>query len=396
SNSDLDAVIGSPMFAGNSGGHGQASRNGIDPALFDRHSGGMIGGISSDPANIGSLPVSGFDAVIGSSPYMGSLDRGTVEAQGRAALARQKGLSNSEHISPIDMEQVGRRTQPDYGDAEGQLGSMIEGDLDAIISSSPYGQAQAGGVGIYDQLEQTHNRQFTEKSRRNGYRAEQQGDSEAQIANLSEGDLDAIIASSPYAGSVGSAEAAKRGGLYRDPRRAARDRNLNATYGHTPGQLGAMVEGIITSPVYGTGTVNYRNGIDPAYFDGQAEGQLGREAGETFWSAVRLILDQCFLALRPGGVSIWICKDFIRDGERIPFCDMWRRLCESLGFEHLETYLALQIKDRGTQTTIDGDMVNLTTEYKSFFRRNYEKKNPDQRIDWEAVICMRKPEAAIE
>lgn len=51
------AVFDLDPFAGNTGGRGEASRNGIDAALFDRHSGGMKGGTGSDPANLDHLPM---------------------------------------------------------------------------------------------------------------------------------------------------------------------------------------------------------------------------------------------------------------------------------------------------------------------------------------------------
>jgi hypothetical protein len=115
---DLDAIVASPPFAGNSGGRGEASRNGIDAALFDRHSGGMIGGTGDDPHNLAHLRM----GMVGSPPFENSLDRGTVDAAARRQLARINGISNAKYISPIDMEKIGRRDQ-EYGSTSGQLGN---------------------------------------------------------------------------------------------------------------------------------------------------------------------------------------------------------------------------------------------------------------------------------
>lgn len=464
---DIDAVIGSPPFAGNSGGRGEASRNGIDSALFERHSGGMTGGLESGgKQNLGNLPVRGFDGVITSPPYGGSLRN---QSNGTIELLR-------EHISKEqDPDSPGAIPTCGYGHTPGQLANLPEGSSDAVISSPPYTESQSGGTAIFDQLEETHRRTLTEASRRGGYRSSEQGATEGQLAALpagnpaavigsppylesldrgtvdrqdrvaharangisnaehispidmeqagkrdqdygstpgqvgkmKEGDFGAVIGSPPFAGSVGSDDPERRGGLFADERRRT-DRNLTGTYGNTPGQLGVMVEGVLGSPPYGAGTVNGRNGIDPTKFDrygqnsqavtmngyGQTPGQLNSESsesGETFWSAAKIIVEQSYQILRPGGVSIWVCKDFARDWERVEFCRQWRLLCEAVGFVHEETFRALLVKDKGRQQTIDGDVVELKVERKSFFRRNYESKPGAVRIDWECVICMRKP-----
>jgi tRNA G10 N-methylase Trm11 len=57
----FDAVISSPPFAGNTGGKGEASRNKIDPALFDRHLGGIVGGMGESQGNVGRLAIRDAD-----------------------------------------------------------------------------------------------------------------------------------------------------------------------------------------------------------------------------------------------------------------------------------------------------------------------------------------------
>lgn len=124
---------------------------------------------------------------------------------------------------------------------------------------------------------------------------------------------------------------------------------------------------------------------------GHTPGQLNQASRETFWQAARVIVAKSHETLKPGGVSIWVCKDFVRDGARVPFCNQWRRLCESVGFEHLETHRAMLVKHKGSQATLTGDLVELKSEHKSFFRRLHESKPDAIRIDWEEVIVMRKP-----
>jgi hypothetical protein len=202
-------------------------------------------------------------------------------------------------------------------------------------------------------------------------------------------------------------------------------------YGDTPGQLGAMKEGelkemdgVIGSPPYER-SINQNDGANDAgrrverlrrarvdvsqslkvggpnsvyrrpQIYGSTPGQIGgaalAEVGETFWSAVRKIIEQCYQVLRPGGVAIWVTKRYVRNKKIVEFSDQWRMLCEAVGFEHIETIRAMQVRHDGSQVALDGEVVDFLVEKKSFFRRNYEKKNPERRIDWEDVIVMRKP-----
>jgi hypothetical protein len=117
---------------------------------------------------------------------------------------------------------------------------------------------------------------------------------------------------------------------------------------------------------------------------GYTDGQLGNESRETFWAAARTILEQCYQILPPGGVSIWVVKDFVRDDKRVPFGMQWRQLCEAVGFEHLETHRALLVNRKGEQMTIDGETVELKTERKSFFRLLHQN-NQKAKMHWETL-----------
>lgn len=84
--------------------------------------------------NLETLASEGFQAAISSPPFEDSLDRGVVNAQSRREYARAHGVSNTEHISPIDMDSD--RLQ-DYGETPGQLGKM-KGGFDAAVTSPPF------------------------------------------------------------------------------------------------------------------------------------------------------------------------------------------------------------------------------------------------------------------
>ncbi len=181
--------------------------------------------------------------------------------------------------------------------------------------------------------------------------------------------------------------------------------------GHTPGQLGSMKAGkvdmeiglIISSPPYegsiqtngdgidwtkikegGTNKTLARAAVGTGY--GKTNGQLAEEQGDTFWQAAKEILEQCHKILKPGGHAIWVCKDFVRKGQRVPFSDDWQRLCESAGFKTLHRHKAMLVKETKYESLFGHEIVKKT-ERKSFFRRLAEAKG-SPKIDWEDVICM--------
>lgn len=102
------------------------------------------------------------------------------------------------------------------------------------------------------------------------------------------------------------------------------------------------------------------------------------------------MVEQCYSLLAPGAPAIWVCKDFVRNKERVNFCDMWRRLCESVGFETVEINRAMLVKSKGVRVSLDWEEEEITVERKGFFRRLAEKKGSPP-INWEEVVVMRKP-----
>ena len=119
-------------------------------------------------------------------------------------------------------------------------------------------------------------------------------------------------------------------------------------------------------------------------------GNVGNDQGDTFWAASRLIVEQTYAALKPGGYAAWVCKDFVRKGKRVPFSDQWEALCAAVGFEPVERIAAMLVDDHGDQLDIFGGATARRKERKSFFRRLAEAKG-SPRIDHEDVIIMRKP-----
>jgi len=115
---------------------------------------------------------------------------------------------------------------------------------------------------------------------------------------------------------------------------------------------------------------------------GNAQGQLS--GGTDFWSAARLIVEQTYAVLKPGGHAVWVTKDYVRNRQRVPFSDNWQALCEAVGFKHVCSHRALFVVDNGQQLGLDGRHRANRKERKSFFRRLAESKG-SPRIDHEDV-----------
>lgn len=311
------------------------------------------------------------------------------------------------------------------GDTPGQLGRLRDGDFDAVISSPPYASGTVHDGNGIDQSKLTGNK----AGKNSQAKAQGYGDSVGQLSTLPTGDAAAVISSPPYAGSDQNYE---QGWSTIDPSKQDRDRRGlqgGASYGKSEGQLGAMSEGdagaVIGSPPFeagAEGTVRRDKFKDPEAFAagmsersgsnnnhyqtpearkrqmekmnsaiyGDTEGNIGNSTGETFWTASRTIVEECFAILRHGGVAVWVLKDFVRDKKRVPFSDQWLALCLAVGFELECRHHASLVKRGRKQKLLDGGEHEPIKERKSFFRRLAEK-NGAPRIDHEDVICVRKP-----
>jgi len=189
-----------------------------------------------------------------------------------------------------------------------------------------------------------------------------------------------------------------------DPNYAWKFHGDQSTYGHTPGNLANMkessIDAVISSPPYeGCGAQNQggqqRGGCKNLmtekgdHYNRSNPSNLGNTTNDSFWSASRKIVQQCFDLLKPGGHAIWVTKDYVKNKKRVPFSDRWLALCESVGFGLVCRHQAMLVENYGIQTTIMGEDEKITTERKSFFRRLAEKKG-SPRIDYEDVICLKK------
>lgn len=214
-----------------------------------------------------------------------------------------------------------------------------------------------------------------------------------------------IVTSPPYA------DAGQGGGCDHHADRMEGSSNgasLRLGYGATRGQIGDLeagnIDAVITSPPYEDSVREVNDGIDyskavdggkvrttgrAACSDGygSTDGQIGAEAGETYWQAMRQVYGQCRLALRPGGVMAVVVKDYVKHRQRVPLCDQTLRLLLHLGFEPVCRVHAMLVAEHGQLLMGGGEQRKSR---KSFFRRLAEKKGSPA-IDHEEVLVVRRP-----
>ena len=196
----------------------------------------------TDPAQLGNMPTGEPpSAVISSPPWTDNLSR-----DGRSAgdlkivkqLEEKYARCFTERSFPPD----------DYGKAEGQLGNMPTGEPpQAIVSSPPYA------------TQTVHNRCDIDPDKLTGnppgphsqvFTMADYGNSDGQLAAMREGDVDAVIASPPWA----DVEVCQDKAFWLSDGRKTPPQG-QAGYGNSDGQLAEMKEGnppqaVISSPPF--------------------------------------------------------------------------------------------------------------------------------------------------
>lgn len=89
---------------------------------------------------------------------------------------------------------------------------------------------------------------------------------------------------------------------------------------------------------------------------------------------MRQVYAECWRVLRPGGTMVLVLKGFTRSGKYIDLPGQTRQLCETLGFQFVETWRR--------------ELWAL-----SFWRNLQKRKSPDtfdDRLNYEEVLVLRK------
>jgi len=202
------------------------------------------------------------------------------------------------------------------------------------------------------------------------------------IGNLPYGNIDSIITSPPYEGSVNvpdskqdaRAERLKKAGYDPKDYQGGKGRNLQQDWSYHP------VDAVITSPPYeGTepfadkkfmereGKAHYiQDYLNPA------TNNIGNLRSDSYLSAMLQVYNQCFRVLKDNGLMILVTKNFIRNKKEVRLDEDTIRLCEQAGFK---------FQDRWYR--------ELPAQ--SFWRIIYKQKYPDApEIKFEDVLIFNK------
>lgn len=344
---------------------------------------------------IGRLPAGDLDSIITSPPYAETAtEKNSPSVDRRKQYETYRAAGGGASFEAFCATQAKHSTG--YGASLGQIGTLREGDLDAVITSPPYNlpmsQEHPGRSGGERGTTPSEPGAFVKY-----------GNAEGQIEGLPPGDLDSIITSPPYADGLG------HGGEYKEVG-AGGHKNKQAQvegYGTTPGNLGNLAEGrldaVVTSPPWENQEPSHAQADTPSKARmnehvlsgraalnaeyGDSPGQLGNTTGETYWQAVAQVYRECHKALKPGGVLCVVVKGYVKKGAYVDLPNQTATLLDALGFVVFRRVKAMLVHEE----VYDGlfEQVKKRKERKSFFRRLAEKKGSPP-IDFEAVLFARR------
>lgn len=292
------------------------------------------------------------DARVSSPPFLE-----TLCGLGADQEARDWRKSEASRLG-VSQDKIAQKKNSNYGQSPGQLGVMKAGSVDAVVSSPPYAESFSGNQATVNDVRESMRQRgcsdevITKASGHTGHLG--YGTTHGQLAALPVGQVDSVVSSPPYEGSLGN------------------ENGIDYSQGVTPGG--------------GKNPSTARNSVGGPY--SSSDDNIGNTTGDTFWAAAKLIVAESQAILKPGGWSAWVCKDFIRDKQIVPFCDDWCKLLESSGFLVERRIHAMLVKETRHNDLFDGE-TTTRKERKSFFRRLAEKKG-SPRIDFEEVLFARK------
>lgn len=366
-------AVSSPPYAGNprQGNDHHPERQeggGLWPGNYDAEP--AAAAISSPPYGDSALPF----AVNWKAMRMardGQWDEAIAYVRAKERAAVRKGQKFGEATD----ETIRRRLEEALDRvAGGYSGNGARAPVDKAVSSPPFLAALRGGG-----IQETGYGDGSDKVGERTYAASTVGKTPGQIGNLRDpaGDIDTVIdgalTSPPWfkearGGLQGFSDSAKASGVAAERMRAGQR-----------GGNGASAEAIQRQ---------MERAAEHVY--GDSPEQVGNTEGETYCLAMLQVYRQLHLVLKPGGVVALVTKNPVRKGKLRRLDLDTIGLMDAAGFTLLERHRAMLREELGAQHTLDGGVVEVVRERKSFFKRLHEKRNPDLRVDHEDVLFFRK------
>ena len=212
---------------------------------------------------------------------------------------------------------------------------QLEGLLvDKIVTSPPYadtGHSQGDSEMQKDIIEKKHT-----------WAGQEYSQDPSNIGNLPYGNIDSIITSPPYEGSVS---------------------------GNELDQSEKLIERQSGKHKWGK---HLRLGESTLHTYSQNASNIGNLKSQSYLEAMEIVYRNCFSVLKPQGLMILVTKNFIRKKQVIRLDKDTIKLCEQAGFTFLERHYR-----------------KLPAQ--SFWRVIYHKKFPDvEQIEFEDVLVFRR------
>jgi len=354
---------------------------------------GWIKNIHGDSRRLSELLGQQTDVVLTSPPYSESIKEGNVGLVGiiekESGIPRKVFLKDKEKLKEA-IEIANKKKPFTYSINPENIGNLKHGDIDAVITSPPYSESmnarnpistwseeskrkwwnnyhfQGGGMSYEEFIKYQETHQYSYSDKKNN------------IGNLKHGDIDAVITSPPYEGSLEGTSRHTKGGI---PERDAR-LGQTGTY--------ADIDAVITSPPYeetlssskagkairtGQTKIHTEKHLTRTYTDDLNKKNIGNLKGETYLTAMLQVYQEMWNVLKPNGLSIIVIKPFIRNKKVVDLPYQTYQLLQTVGFELIDLY-------------------KLRLKNPSFWRVLYYKKHPQvPKLKHEYILIGQKTES---
>ena len=377
----------------------------------EQHPGTRGGEIAQESQRGGSFR--GYGAAVSSPPYGGEPRQGTDQhserQEGGEWSGKYQGGCHPDRLKGASHNKMaGAVTSPTYGDSGLQVGCSHA--VRKLAAEGKWDEATA----LFQQFEEEQVRRGMRRSVRSdpAIRAVIQRSLESENAGYSGGARapEAAVASPVYPDDPSKHKGSEGPGSGSKARLARSPHPGSVPYGSQTAQIGNLpdpkgdIDAVLSSPPYhqdmnrdrktsaswekhcaGRGglPVERNYGTSPA----QIENVKNQE---TYLSAMRQVYAQLHLVLQPGGVVCLVTKNPVKKGQIRRLDQDTILLMEAVGFTFLERQMAMLAEELGVQQRLDGGADRIRCERKSFFKRLFERKYPDLRVDHEDMLWFQK------
>lgn len=310
------------------------------------------------------------DTIVSSPPYgKMEMSKKFKSEKEKLAWAEKQSLISGRSVKAV---LANLDSWKDWGDDTDNLGNMEHGDIDAIVSSPPYGQSVLFKSFKSEEEKLEYAKKLAAIDGRsvkaalaNLNRWTDYGDNPNNLGNMEHGNIDSIITSPPY----GAMLSRRSGG---DDRPEAMRRVMEEDWGYSPKMVDKILAGetnvgafvtrrgynysaddqnignlptgeidsVISSPPY-EGSLEDRGGTQqkfkkekgtPAPYSKDPK-NIGNKTGETYLEAMFKVYLGCWMVMKEGGIMVIVVKNFVRKGKPVRLDLDTTKLCEAAGFK---------------------------------------------------------------